>query len=103
MSEKKSLKVKILDQEYPIIVEDDSIAEEISDYLNSLIDDVKRQLADQPMQTILVTVAMNIAYELVLEKRKNNTSDEILLKSIDKINKLRLLLEQHSEVDPPII
>jgi cell division protein ZapA len=91
MSEKKKLKVKIFDKEFSLLVENEEIANDLTTYVNKVMDDTKAELKRQPTETIAIIAALNIAYDLSLEKNKFR---EFSIQATDKIKKLKLLLEQ---------
>lgn len=93
MIEKKKLKIKIFDKEYSLLVEDEEIAVELAQYVNSVMEEVKSELSDQPPQTIAIIAALNIAYDYFLEKSKNK---EFLIQASDRIKKIKVLLNQQS-------
>lgn len=96
MSEKKKLKVKIFDKEYSLIVDNEEIAKELAIYVNKVMEETKEELPDQPSQTIAIIAALNIAYDYFLEKNKNK---EFLIQAVDKIKKIKLLVNQ-TEMPP---
>lgn len=98
MSEKKKLKVKIFDREYSLLVENQDIAAELAEYVNKVMDDTKNELPDQPTDTIAIIAALNIAYDLFLEK---NNYREFSIQATDKIKKIKLLLNESSNVSSP--
>ncbi len=91
MSEKKKLKVKIFDKEFSLLVENEEIANDLATYVNKVMDDTKAELKGQPTETIAIIAALNIAYDLSLEKNKFK---EFSIQATDKIKKLKLLIEQ---------
>jgi cell division protein ZapA (FtsZ GTPase activity inhibitor) len=97
MSEKKKLRVKIFDKEYSLLVDNEELARELALYVNKVMDETKDELPDQPAQTIAIIAALNIAYDFFLEKNKNK---EFLIQAIDKVKKIKLLVNQ-SELSPP--
>ena len=98
MSEKKKLKVKIFDKEYSLLVENEDIAAELAQYVNKVMDDTKNELPDQPSDTIAIIAALNIAYDLFMEK---NNYREFSIQATDKIKKIKLLLNETSFVSSP--
>ena len=98
MSEKKKLKVKIFDKEYSLLVENEDIAAELAQYVNKVMDDTKRELPDQPSDTIAIIAALNIAYDLFMEK---NNYREFSIQATDKIKKIKLLLNESKFVSSP--
>ncbi len=95
MTEKKKLKVKIFDKEFSLLVENEEIAAELATYVNKIMDDTKAELKDQPTETIAIIAALNIAYDLSVEKNKFR---EFSIQATDKIKKIKLLLD-NSEIE----
>ncbi len=91
MTDKKKLQVKIFEKEYALLVENEDIALELAKYVNTIMDDTKKDLSDQPRETIAVIAALNIAYDLFIEKNKYR---EFKVQAIDKIKKIKLLLTE---------
>ncbi|MFC2136092.1 cell division protein ZapA [Bacteroidota bacterium] len=98
MSDKKKLKVKIFDKEYSLLVENEDIAAELAEYVNKVMDDTKNELPDQPADTIAIIAALNIAYDLFMEK---NNYREFSIQATDKIKKIKLLLNETSSISSP--
>lgn len=97
MNNKKKLKLTIFDKEYSLLVDNEEIANELGKYVNSVINETKAELPDQPVQTIAVISALNIAYDLFIEKNKNRDFTSLAL---DKIRKIKLLLNE-SQISVP--
>jgi len=97
MSDKKKLKVKIFDKEYSLLVDNEEIAKELAVYVNNVMEETKEELPDQPAQTIAIIASLNIAYDYFMEKNKNK---EFLIQATDKVKKIKLLLNQSSELIP---
>ena len=95
MTEKKKLKVKIFDKEFSLLVENQEIAAELATYVNKIMDDTKAELKDQPTETIAIIAALNIAYDLSVEKNKFR---EFSIQATDKIKKIKLLID-NSDVE----
>ncbi|MBI9070293.1 MAG: cell division protein ZapA [Melioribacteraceae bacterium] len=91
MTEKKKLKINIFDKEYSLLVENQEIATELAKYVNEVMNETRDDLKDQSTETIAVIAALNIAYDLFLEK---NNFREFSIQSIDKIKKIKLLLNE---------
>jgi len=98
MSEKKRLKVKIFDKEFSLLVENEEIANDLATYVNKVMDDTKAELKGQPTETIAIIAALNIAYDLSLEKNKFK---EFSIQATDKIKKLKLLLDETQSESVP--
>ncbi len=91
MTEKKKLKVKIFDREYSLLVENQEIAAELAEYVNSIMEETRDELPDQPKDTIAIIAALNIAYDLFVEK---NRFREFSIQATDKVKKIKLLLNE---------
>ena len=91
MTEKKKLKVKIFDKEFSLLVENQEIAAELATYVNKIMDETKAELKDQPNETIAIIAALNIAYDLSVEKNKFR---EFSIQATNKIKKIKLLLDK---------
>ncbi len=91
MSEKKKLKVKIFDKEFSLLVENEEIAADLAKYVNKIMDDTSEELKGQPTETIAIIAALNIAYDLSMEKNKFK---EFSIQATDRIKKVKLLLDQ---------
>ncbi|MDP4175823.1 MAG: cell division protein ZapA [Bacteroidota bacterium] len=84
---KKKLKIKIFDKEYALLVENEEIATELARYVDKVMQETKDELPDQNIQTIAVIAALNIAYDLFLEKNKFKEFSNL---AIEKIKKIKL-------------
>jgi len=98
MGEKKKLKVKIFDKEYSLLVENQEIAAELAEYVNSIMEETKEELPDQPKDTIAIIAALNIAYDLFMEK---NRFREFSIQATDKVKKIKLLLSESKFISSP--
>ncbi len=97
MTEKKKLKVKIFDKEFSLLVENEEIAEDLVAYVDKVMNETQEDLKDQPTETIAIIAALNIAYDLSIEK---NRFREFSIQAIDKVKKMKLLLSE-SELSTP--
>jgi cell division protein ZapA len=98
MNEKKKLKVKIFDKEYSLLVENQEIAAELAEYVNTMMEETKDELPDQTKDTIAIIAALNIAYDLFVEKNKYR---EFSIQATDKIKKIKLLLSDSKLMSNP--
>ncbi|PKL81618.1 MAG: cell division protein ZapA [Ignavibacteriae bacterium HGW-Ignavibacteriae-3] len=98
MNEKKKLKVKIFDKEYSLLVENQEIAAELAEYVNTMMEETKEELPDQTKDTIAIIAALNIAYDLFVEKNKYR---EFSIQATDKIKKIKLLLNDSKFTSNP--
>jgi cell division protein ZapA len=98
MNDKKKLKVKIFDKEYSLLVENQDIAAELAEYVNSMMEETKDELPDQPKDTIAIIAALHIAYDLFVEKNKFR---EFSIQATDKIKKIKLLMNDSKFMSTP--
>ena len=98
MSEKKKLKVNIFDKEYSLLVENEDIAAELAKYVNNMLQETKDELPDQSTETIAIISALNIAYDLFVEKNKFR---EFSIQATDKVKKIKLLLNETNIMSSP--
>ena len=98
MADKKKLKVKIFDKEYSLLVENQEIAAELAKYVNNVLEETKGELPDQPTETVAIIAALNIAYDLFVEKNKFR---EFSIQATDKIKKIKLLLNESNYESTP--
>lgn len=89
MTNKKKLKLTLFDKEYSLLVENEEIAAELANYVNKVMDETKAGMLDQPAQTIAIIAALNIAYDLFIEKNKYR---EFSIQATDRIKRMKLLL-----------
>jgi cell division protein ZapA len=89
MTNKKKLKLTLFDKEYSLLVENEEIAAELANYVNKVMDETKSGMPDQSAQTIAIIAALNIAYDLFVEKNKYR---EFSIQAIDRIKRMKLLL-----------
>jgi cell division protein ZapA len=94
MSSTNKLKIKIFDREYSLVVDNEERARNVSEYVNSLMNDLSVDMNGQPPQTIAIVAALNIANDYFIEKEN---SDKAYKEAIDRLNKLNLLLEDISQ------
>ncbi|MCF8260199.1 MAG: cell division protein ZapA [Melioribacteraceae bacterium] len=98
MTDRKKLKVKIFDKEYSLLVENEDVASELAKYVNSVMEETKSELRNQPTETIAIISALNIAYDLFVEK---NRFKEFSIQATDKIKKIKLLINETVEPAEP--
>lgn len=98
MAEKKKLRVKIFDKEYSLLVENEEIAAELAKYVNNIMDETKAELPDQSSDTVAIIAALNIAYDLFVEKNKFR---EFSIQATDKIKKIKLFLDESTLESSP--
>jgi cell division protein ZapA len=98
MTEKKKLKVKIFDKEYSLLVDNEEIALELAKYVDSIMEETRDEMPDQPNETIAIIAALNIAYDLFVEKNKFR---EFSIQATDKVKKIKLLLNESKIMSSP--
>lgn len=98
MSEKKKLKVTIFDKEYSLLVENQDIAAELAKYVNKVMEETRDEMPDQPSETVSIIAALNIAYDLFVEKNKFR---EFSIQATDKVKKIKLLLNESKLMSSP--
>ncbi len=98
MTEKKKLKVKIFEKEYSLLVDNQDIAAELAQYVNDVMEETKNELSDQPKDTIAIIAALNIAYDLFMERNKFK---EFSIQATDKIKKIKLLMNESNQSPDP--
>jgi cell division protein ZapA len=91
MAEKKKLKIKIFDKEYSLLVDNEEIGTHLASYVNKIMEETRRELPDQSAQTIAIISALNIAYDLFLER---NNFKEFNANALDRIKKIKLQLNE---------
>ncbi len=91
MTDKKKLKITIFDREYSLLVENQEIATELANYVNNAMEETRDEMPDQPTETIAIITALNIAYDLFVEKNKFR---EFSIQATDKVKKIKLLLNE---------
>ena len=98
MIEKKKLKVNIFDKEYSLLVDNQEIAAELAKYVSKVMSETQEELPDQPKETVAIIAALNIAYELFVEK---NRFREFSIQATDKIKKIKLLMNESNSMSSP--
>jgi len=91
MDHKKKLKLKIFENDYSLLVDNEEIAKELAEYVTKVMEETRNELPDQSVQTVAIIASMNIAYELFLEKNRFKEFSKV---ATEKINKLKLLLNE---------
>ncbi len=98
MTDKKKLKVNIFDKDYSLLVENEDLAAELAKYANNMMNETKYEMPSQPTETIAIIAALNIAYDLFIEKNKFR---EFSIQATDKVKKIKLLLNESKIISPP--
>jgi len=98
MTEKKKLKVNIFDKNYSLLVENEDLAAELAKYVNNMMTETKDEMPNQPTETIAIIAALNIAYDLFIEKNKFR---EFSIQATDKVKKIKLLLNESKIMSTP--
>ncbi|MCK5458042.1 MAG: cell division protein ZapA [Melioribacteraceae bacterium] len=98
MTDKKKLKVTIFDKEYSLLVENEELAADLAEYVNNVMNETKEELPNQATETIAIIAALNIAYDLFMEKNKFR---EFSIQATDKVKKIKLLLNESKIMSSP--
>jgi len=98
MVDKKKLKVKIYNKEYSLLVENQEVATELAKYVDEVMEDTRKELPGQPTETLAIIAALNIAYDLFVER---NNLREFSVQANDKIKKMKLLLSNPDSLSTP--
>ena len=98
MTEKKKLKVNIFDKDYSLLVDNEDLATELALYVNNIMNETKNEMPNQPTETIAIIAALNIAYDLFIEKNKFR---EFSIQATDKVKKIKLLLSESKIMSSP--
>lgn len=93
----KSIKITILGKQYPLKVEDSEVEtmQRISQYVDEIFRQYKKQLSKQPETTVMVLASLSIAEELFEERKRNrelNQQDDKVLQGVNK--SIEKLLEE---------
>lgn len=91
MTEKEKVKIRIFNKDYSLLVENQGIAKELAAYVNDVMDETRKEMIDQPTETVAVIAALNIAYDYFIEKNNNR---EFAIQATDRIKKIKLLLNE---------
>ncbi len=97
-NEKKKLKVNIFDKDYSLLVENEDLATDLAKYVNNMMKETKDEMPNQSTETIAVISALNIAYDLFIEKNKFR---EFSIQATDKVKKIKLLLNESKIMSSP--
>ncbi|MBL1214515.1 MAG: cell division protein ZapA [Ignavibacteriae bacterium] len=95
MSEKKKLKVTIFNKEYSLLVENEEVASDLAKYVDKVMDDTQKEIPDQDSETLAIIAALNIAYDLFVEKNKFK---EFSIQASDRIKKIKLQINNSESV-----
>ena len=98
MIEKKKLKVNIFDKDYSLLVENEDLATELARYVNNIMKETKDEMPNQPTETVAIIAALNIEYDLFIEKNKFR---EFSIQATDKVKKIKLLLNESKIMSSP--
>lgn len=93
MSSNQKLKFKIFDKEYSLVVDNEERARYVSEYVNSLMNDLTIDMKGQPPQTIAIIAALNIANDYFIEQEN---AEKTYAEATERLNKLNLILEDIS-------
>ncbi len=98
MTDKKKLKVNIFDKDYSLLVENEDLAADLAKYVNNMMNETRDEMPSQSTETVAVIAALNIAYDLFIEKNKFR---EFSIQATDKVKKIKLLLNESKIMSSP--
>jgi len=98
MTDKKKLKVNIFDKDYSLLVENEDLAADLAKYVNNMMNETREEMPSQSTETVAVIAALNIAYDLFIEKNKFR---EFSIQATDKVKKIKLLLNESKIMSSP--
>lgn len=87
----KSVKVKIGDEEYSLLGEDEELIIRSAEEANRLIEEFKEKYSDLPILTITTLALVNVIETLELERIR---FEDEKMKFSDELNKMKSYLEQ---------
>ena len=87
-----------LSKEYSLLVENEELAADLAEYVNNVMNETKEELPNQATETIAIIAALNIAYDLFMEKNKFR---EFSIQATDKVKKIKLLLNESKIMSSP--
>jgi cell division protein ZapA len=90
MQVERSLKVRILDREYPLRVseEDSEATREMAAYLNDRIEVFRKAHPDQPELTSAVIAALSITEELFTLRQKHFQTSELIEDEVQEMSRI---------------
>lgn len=98
MAEKIKYVLRVLNQEFVILVDNELIGNEISEYINTLINQISRSVADQPITNVLIRACINSAYELYNTKQENAELKEKIKKIDLELTELKNILLNYNAI-----
>lgn len=90
MSTQKKLKIKILDQEYPIVSENEERALQVSEFVDSLMREFRAEYGDQNPLNIAILTLLNITNDYFADR---DLASDSMKEALERIRKLNILLE----------
>jgi cell division protein ZapA len=93
LTETKTIKVKILNNEYTLKVDDEELGYKVAEYVDSVMRELESKFPGRNALTIAVLTALNIAEELFRERMKHdNVEGEIENLLMDLSNRVDKIL-----------
>jgi len=96
MAEKIKYILRVLNQEFGILVENEIVGNEINEYINTLITQLAKGLADQPEKNVLIRACISSAYELYRVKEENTELKKQLEDISNQLTELKNLLFENN-------
>lgn len=98
MAEKVKYILRVLNQEFTIIVENEIVGNEINEYINTLITQIAKGLADQPEKNVLIRACISSAYELYKVKEENTELKKQINTISEQLTELKNLLLENNAI-----
>lgn len=95
MTEKQKAKIRIFNKDYSLLVDNESMAKELARYVNEQMNDIKMDNPSESTENIAIIAAVNIAYDLFIERAN---SSEFAIQATDRIKKISLLLNESENI-----
>jgi len=95
MTDKQKAKIRIFNKEYSLLVDNESMAKELAKYVNEQMNDIKMDNPSESTESIAIIAAVNIAYDLFIERAN---SSEFAIQATDRIKKISLLLNESDNI-----
>lgn len=98
MAEKVKYILRVLNQEFTILVENEIVGNEINEYINTLITQIAKGLADQPEKNVLIRACISSAYELYKVKEENTELKKQINTISEQLTELKNLLLENNAI-----